>query len=106
MIFDIKSLNNRDPKRFSSYKANLDFYAGAQWRESSKYRQLVFNYARIAIDKVTSYLMNGLNFACSPLNNNGVIASDPSHVIERSVATKQSHDRGRLLRLARNDMVE
>ena len=106
MIFDIKSLNNRDPKRFSAYKANLDFYAGAQWRESSKYRQLVFNYARIAIDKVTSYLMNGLNFACSPLNNNGVIASDHSHVIASQA--KQSPAIVGLLRryTPRNDMVE
>ncbi len=73
MQFDIKSLNQREPRRFSAYKSNLDFYSGTQWKESSRYRQLVFNYARIAIDKVTSYLMNGLNFACAPLDP----AADP-----------------------------
>jgi len=58
-----------DRSRFAGYKANLDFYNGEQWaegqlRSGSKNRQLVFNYAKIAIDKVTSYLMEGLNFSC------------------------------------------
>ena len=53
-----------DRARLSSYRSNLDFYNGAQWSERSRYRQLVFNYVKIAVDKVTSYLMNELNFAC------------------------------------------
>jgi hypothetical protein len=65
--FNIQSLASLDRARFSNYKSNLDFYEGTQWSGRSKNRQLVFNYARIAIDKVTSYLMNGLNFACEPL---------------------------------------
>jgi hypothetical protein len=67
MDFNLNSLNNLDRNRFTLYKSNLDFYSGTQWTERSKYRQLVFNYARIAVDKVTSYLMGGLNFACDPL---------------------------------------
>lgn len=64
MDFDIKSLDQMDRARLSAYRANLDFYNGTQWSERSRYRQLVFNYVKIAVDKVTSYLMNELNFAC------------------------------------------
>jgi len=66
MDFDIKTLDQMDRPRLSAYRANLDFYNGSQWSERSRYRQLVFNYAKIAVDKVTSYLMNELNFACEP----------------------------------------
>jgi hypothetical protein len=69
--FNPQSLSQLDRSRFAGYKANLDFYNGEQWAEKSDTsrrsgRQLVFKYARIAIDKVTSYLMEGLNFACEP----------------------------------------
>ncbi len=67
MDFDITRLAQLDRGRFSAYKSNLDFYNGSQWAERARNRQLVFNYARIAVDKVTSYLMNELNFACEPL---------------------------------------
>ena len=66
MDFDIKSLDQMDRARLAAYRSNLDFYNGAQWSERSRYRQLVFNYVKIAVDKVTSYLMNELNFACEP----------------------------------------
>ncbi len=55
-----------DTKRFANYKSYLDFYNGVQWTERSRHRQLVFNYARVAIDKVTSYLMRGFNMQCTP----------------------------------------
>jgi hypothetical protein len=69
--FNIQSLAQLDRSRFAGYKANLDFYNGEQWadislRSGTKNRQLVFNYAKIAIDKLTSYLTEGLNFACEP----------------------------------------
>ena len=72
--FNPQSLSQLDRSRFAGYKANLDFYNGEQWTEKSdpsrrSGRQLVFNYAKIAIDKVTSYLMEGLNFACEPVEN-------------------------------------
>jgi len=66
LMFSLQSLSQLDRSRFADYRANLDFYNGEQWAEKSKHRQLVFNYAKIAIDKVTSYLMEGLNFACEP----------------------------------------
>jgi hypothetical protein len=62
--FTPQSLSNLDKDRFAGYKRSLDFYDGNQWTERSRNRQLVFNYTRIAIDKITSYLMQGLNFAC------------------------------------------
>ena len=65
--FNLQSLSQLDKDRLSAYKANLDFYGGDQWTERSRNRQLVFNYAKVAIDKLTSYLMQGLNFACDPL---------------------------------------
>jgi hypothetical protein len=64
--FNPQLLSQLDRSRFADYKANLDFYNGEQWADKSKHRQLVFNYAKIAIDKVTSYLVEGLNFACEP----------------------------------------
>lgn len=64
--FDPLSLSQLDRSRLAAYRANLDFYNGEQWTGGSKYRQLVFNYAKIAVDKVTSYLMEGINFACDP----------------------------------------
>lgn len=67
--FNPQSLAQLDKSRFSVYKANLDFYNGMQWpSQQSKNRQLVFNYAKIAIDKLTSYLTEGLNFACEPVD--------------------------------------
>ena len=67
MDFDIKALAQLDRARFSSYKSNLDFYNGSQWPARSKNRQLVFNYVKIAVDKVTSYLMSDLSYSFDPL---------------------------------------
>lgn len=71
--FNPSQLARRDNERLTAYRQNLDFYNGNQWERTSRNRQLVFNYARASIDKVTSYLMQGLNFACYPPS---VIASD------------------------------
>lgn len=59
-------LARRDTDRMAAYRRNLDFYRGVQWETSSRRRQLVFNYARVAVDKVTSYLVEGLSTACYP----------------------------------------
>jgi len=60
------SLNRMDTQRLASYRTNLDFYNGNQWQQISRHRQLVFNYAKVSIDKLTSFLMPGLGFACYP----------------------------------------
>jgi hypothetical protein len=62
--FSPASLNRLDTQRLAAYRTNLDFYQGSQWPTTSRHRQLVFNYAKVSIDKVTSFLMSGLGFAC------------------------------------------
>ena len=54
-----------DLDRVKGYKELLDFYHGRQWesRERRGERRLIFNYAKVFIDKITSYLMSGINFA-------------------------------------------
>jgi hypothetical protein len=58
-------LNRQDIDRFRGYRERLDFYHGRQWegRERRGEKRLTFNYAKVFIDKVTSYLMSGVNFA-------------------------------------------
>jgi len=60
----------RDQERLRAYRDNLDFYNGNQWPNNPKYRQrrLTLNYARVLIDKVSSYLMSSLNFAVNPVD--------------------------------------
>ena len=51
--------------RTKGYRELLDFYYGQQWtgRERRGERHLVFNYAKVFIDKITSYLTSGVHFA-------------------------------------------
>jgi len=67
--FNPSQLARIDTARLAAYTNNLNFYNGSQWEKTSRNRQLVFNYAKVAIDKVTSYLMQGLTFACYPAEN-------------------------------------
>jgi hypothetical protein len=64
--FNPSHLNRMDTQRLANYRTNLDFYQGTQWPTTSRHRQLVFNYTKVSIDKVTSFLMQGLHFACYP----------------------------------------
>jgi hypothetical protein len=64
--FNPSQLNRTDTTRLAAYRTNLDFYNGSQWQQTSRHRQLVFNYAKVSIDKVTSFLMQGLGVACYP----------------------------------------
>jgi hypothetical protein len=61
----VSQLNRQDIDRLRGYKELLDFYHGRQWegRERRGEKRLTFNYARVFIDKVTSYLMSGISFA-------------------------------------------
>jgi hypothetical protein len=60
----INQITGRDRDRMRNYKEMLDFYQGKQWpgRERWGEKRLTFNYARVFIDKITSYLMSGINF--------------------------------------------
>jgi len=65
-IFTPSHLNRMDTQRLASYRSNLDFYQGNHWSTTLRHRQLVFNYARVSIDKLTSFLMQGIGIACYP----------------------------------------
>jgi hypothetical protein len=67
--FTPSQLNRLDTTRLAAYKTNLDFYNGSQWEQTSRHRQLVFNYAKVSIDKITSFLMQGLDYACHPITD-------------------------------------
>ena len=60
-----------DSERMRTYRENLDFYNGTQWqgRSRPRERRLTFNYAKVMVDKVTSYLMSGLSFNIEPLSS-------------------------------------
>ena len=62
-------LARRDPERFKSYRTNLDFYHGIQWenRAIRGEKRLTFNYSKVFIDKIASYLMSGAGFAVDPI---------------------------------------
>lgn len=61
----LAQLNRLDVDRIKGYKQMLDFYHGWHWegRERRGERRLTFNYAKVFVDKITSYLMSGMSFA-------------------------------------------
>lgn len=63
-----QQIERMDSERLRRYRANLDFYHGRQWTGTARRRErrLTFNYARAVVDKTTSYLMTGLDFAVDP----------------------------------------
>ena len=58
-------LTHRDLERLRAYLEAIDFYSGNQWpgRPQRGEKRLAFNYAKVSIDKLTSYLMSGMSFA-------------------------------------------
>ncbi|MDD5127045.1 MAG: phage portal protein [Dehalococcoidales bacterium] len=58
-------ISRMDTDRLKGYKHLLDFYHGQQWEggERRGERHLIFNYARVFVEKITSYLMGGMKFA-------------------------------------------
>ncbi len=66
--FTPAQLNNRDIDRLKSYKELLEFYHGQHWEGYARRgeKRLTFNYAKVVIDKITSYLMTGITFTVEP----------------------------------------
>ena len=91
-------LNRLDIERLRGYRALLDFYHGRQWegRESRGEKRLTFNYTKVFIDKVTSYLMSGINFAVDAVED-----SDEAKTKARSaeVALRQVYEDNNLEQL-------
>ena len=57
-----------DLERLRTYRENLEFYRGSQWpgpRRRNE-RRLVFNYARVLLEKLTSYLVAEVSFSLLP----------------------------------------
>jgi len=63
-----QKLARLDQERLRAYRENLEFYQGLQWPGPSRRREsrLTFNYVRVFVDKLTSYLMSGLTIAVEP----------------------------------------
>jgi hypothetical protein len=63
-------LSRMDLERIKGYQELLDFYHGHQWegRERRGERRLIFNYARVFVEKITSYLMGDISFNVEPFN--------------------------------------
>jgi len=66
-----EQLKSRDLDRMKNYERLLDFYHGRQWdgRERRGEKRLTFNYSKVFIDKVASYLMAELTFAVDPFED-------------------------------------
>src|SRR4030042_974550 len=64
----VAQLARMDTDRIKGYRELLDFYNGRQWegREKRGERRLIFNYARVFVEKMTSYLMSGMTFDIEP----------------------------------------
>lgn len=64
-----QELARRDLERLQRYARLLEFYHGRQWEGAAgRSRRLTFNYARVIIEKVTSYLMTGMSFSVVPVD--------------------------------------
>jgi len=66
--FNPTELAKRDSDRIRGYQELLRFYHGEHWEGQARWGEtrLTFNYAKVIIDKVTSYLMSGITFAVDP----------------------------------------
>jgi hypothetical protein len=64
-------LSQKDKDRLKGYTDYLNFYHGQQWegRAVRGEKRLTFNYSKTLVDKVTSYLMSGINFAVDALED-------------------------------------
>ena len=64
----VSQLARLDLDRMKGYKELLDFYFGQQWegRGRRNERRLTFNYAKVFVEKITSYLMGGISFDVVP----------------------------------------
>jgi hypothetical protein len=83
-----QQIRQMDAARLRRYGEHLAFYGGDQWPASmlrQKNRRLVFNYAKTIIDKTTSYLVSGLNFAVDPAEDTPEAAAQ-ARAAERALA--------------------
>jgi len=91
-------LSRMDTERMRRYRNYLDFYHGRQWegRIERGEKRLTFNYCRVFIDKLTSYLMSGMTFNVEPVNNTPEAALKARRAEE---ALREVHERNNLTQL-------
>ena len=89
----INQLAQKDQERLRNYKDLLDFYQGKQWpgRERWGEKRLTFNYARVVVDKITSYLMTGINFTVESTLDTPEARAKAEHV-EKALAVVYEHN--------------
>jgi len=90
----VEKLARTDLERMRKYQELLDFYNGRQWegRERRGERRLIFNYARVFVEKITSYLMTGMSFEVEPAGD-GEDARDAARRAEQAVYTVYEDNR-------------
>jgi len=103
--FNPSQLARMDSTRLSTYRTNLDFYHGTQWPTTSRHRQLVFNYTKVSIDKITSFLMQGLNFACYPNPTNPTDSTNSINSLNARARRAEQLLRQMSLRAERGNLV-
>ena len=84
-----------DADRLRSHRQNLEFYRGSQWpgpRRRNE-RRLVFNYARVLVEKLTSYLVNGMSFSLSPVESS---PEAEERARQAEIAVRQAYEENRL----------
>ncbi len=74
-------LNRRDTDRMRRYRDLLDFYQGTQWQGGERLgeKRLTFNYARVVVDKMASYLMSGVKYVVDPLEDSAEARDKACH---------------------------
>lgn len=96
--FKPSDLARRDAERTRGYRSLLDFYHSIQWegREKLGEKRLTFNYARVVIDKVTSYLMSGVGFSAGPIE---ATADDEETARRARAALRRVHEENSVAQL-------
>lgn len=66
-----QQLAQKDRERLKNYTDLLNFYEGKHWegRAPRGEKRLTFNYAKVLVDKLTSYLMSGTTFAVDAIED-------------------------------------
>jgi hypothetical protein len=67
----LNQIISKDSERLRGYTDLLNFYQGKQWpgRERWGEKRLTFNYAKVFIDKITSYLMSEISFTVESIQD-------------------------------------
>src|SRR4030067_104769 len=91
-------LGRTDTERIKGYKELLDFYHGKHWEGREKWgeKRLTFNYAKVFIDKVTSYLMSGNNIVVEAIDDSD---EAKARAKQAEVALHQVHEDNNLEQL-------